>query len=64
MPEKIKVCELLREAERILTEYPEIPASDMGLFHVRRALELIRCSPKHPVRKDEREMFERGFIIE
>jgi len=62
---KARVCELLDELEKLLTEnVGEITAAGMGLFHVRRAAELVGCSPEEPVIPREKELFRRGIIIE
>lgn len=65
-PPHLRACELLRELERFLREHAkEIPASDMGLFHVQRAMELIMCSPERPVMGElEKELRLRGVIVE
>jgi hypothetical protein len=63
---KAKVCRLLREVEGELAERgKDVPAGAQGLFHVRRAMELIGCTPKEPVMgSKEKELFERGIIVE
>ena len=62
--DKEQVCELLREVEKALKE-ADVPAKDMALYHVRRAMELVMCTPKHPVMgKRERELLEEGVLVE
>jgi len=59
-----KVCDLLHKLEKELeASVGEVPAAEEGLFHVRRAMELIRCSPEHAVAEEE-ELFRRGIIVE
>jgi len=62
----IKACELLRDLEKLIEEHKdEIPAADMGLFHIRRAMELIMCSPEKPIMEElEKKYLKRGIIIE
>ena len=63
--DKGRVCELLRRLEEVLEQEPEVPARDMALYHVRRAMELAMCTPKHPVMGDkERELLRRGIVVE
>jgi hypothetical protein len=61
------VCKALEEAERelILNLY-KIPAAEMALMHVRRAMELIGCPLiKEPVFKEiKKKAYEKGIIIE
>lgn len=64
MEDRGKACELLQRLEKVLEAgVGEIPAAEEGLFHVRRAMELVRCSPKHQV-VDEEALFRRGIIVE
>jgi hypothetical protein len=66
MKEKERVCKALEEAERelVLNLY-KIPAAEMALMHVRRAMELIGCSSREPVFKEiEKKAFKKGIIIE
>jgi hypothetical protein len=63
---KEDVCKALEEAERslILNLYT-IPAADMALVHVRRAMEIIGCSPEEPVFKEIAEKaLKKGIKIE
>jgi hypothetical protein len=43
----------------------KIPAAEMALMHVRRAMELIGCLSREPVFKEiEKKAYEKGIIIE
>jgi len=60
-----RVCSWLEELEIFIADHiEEIPAGMETLFHVRRALELAKCSPPKRSSQQEKELFERGLIIE
>jgi len=63
---KARVCDLLKELDKLITEHiGELPAGSMGQFHVRRAMELLMCSPEKPVMGEkELELYKRGIIVE
>jgi hypothetical protein len=63
---KEEVCKALEEAERqIILNLYTIPAADMALVHVRRAMEIIGCSPEEPVfREIEEKAYKKGIKIE
>jgi hypothetical protein len=63
---KSRICGLLHEIDKLLTEYASIiPAASMGQFHVRRAMELMMCSPEKPTMGEkELELYRRGIIVE
>jgi hypothetical protein len=62
----LKACRLLKELEEHLSEHAkEIPAGDMALFHIRRTMELIMCSPEEPTMGEVEKKFRaRGVIVE
>jgi hypothetical protein len=63
---KARVCELLKELDKLISEHiGELPAASMGQFHVKRAMELMMCSPEKPVMGEkELELYKRGIIVE
>ncbi len=63
---RFRACELLKALEKHLLEHSgRIPAAKMSLVHVRRAMELIGCSPEKPTVEGEKKLFvERKVIIE
>jgi hypothetical protein len=63
---KEELCKALEEAERqIILNLYKIPAADMALIHVRRAMELIGCTPEEPVFKEiEKRAYKKGYILE
>jgi ethanolamine ammonia-lyase large subunit len=62
--QKERVCTLLKELESLIERYKEeIPAPSMVLFHVRRAMEIAKCSPTRS-NPQEKELFERGYVVE
>jgi ethanolamine ammonia-lyase large subunit len=64
---KERVCTLLKELESLIEKYKEeIPAPGMALFHVRRAMELVKCSPagSSPANPNEKELLEKGYLVE
>ncbi|MEM1925243.1 MAG: hypothetical protein QXH44_09255 [Pyrobaculum sp.] len=63
---RFKACELLKALEKHLIEhYGSIPAAKMSLMYVRRAMELIGCSPEKPTVEEEKKLLiERKVVIE
>lgn len=60
---RLRACELLKSLEKLIIEHEgRIPAGKMALLHVRRAMELIGCSPKNPT-IDERKLFEEKKVV-
>jgi len=63
---KEDICKALEEAERVLLlNLYKAPSTEIALMHVRRAMELVGCTPKEPVLKEiEKKAYEKGIIIE
>jgi hypothetical protein len=68
MPEETKssLCKKLYEIEKLVGEKKdEIPASGMGLMHIRRAMELMGCKIEAPAfGEKELELRKKGIIVE
>jgi len=60
------LCKKLRELEKFIEENKdEITAGEMGLVHIRRAMELMRCGLEAPAfGEKELELRKKGIIVE
>jgi hypothetical protein len=63
---KSSLCKRLYELEKFVEEKKdEIPASVMGLMHIRRAMELMGCKIEAPAfGEKELELRKKGIIVE
>jgi hypothetical protein len=62
---KERICSMLKSLEEFIAENRDkVLAGEEGLFHVRRAMELMRCSPEKPVIDERKLLVEKGVVVE
>jgi len=60
-----EVCRKLFDLEKLIEKYSrDIPGSEMGLVHIRRAQELMKCKPERTAYGGEKKYLDKGILVE